>query len=496
MSLSIYLLIGALLILISIFSSKLSLKLGVPTLLIFLGMGILFGSDGLNIIYFNDYNAAQAVGIIALIYILFDGGLNTQWRKVRHVLGPSVILATAGVLITAVIVGFAASLILQISLAEGMLLGAIVSSTDAAAVFSILRTKAVGLKHQLKELIEFESATNDPMAIFLTIGIIQYLNTPDMAWGSVLLLFFMQMSIGLIAGYLLGKLAGWTINHANLGYEGLYSVMAISFVPLIYSITDLLGGSGFLAVYIAGLVMGNTIFVFKKSLVSFFDGVGWLMQICVFVVLGLLVFPSQIGAIALEALLITIVLIVLARPLSVFLGTMFTKLNTRAKLMVSWVGLRGAVPIIMATFPFVHGIEQAEIFFTIVFFIVVISVIIQGTTIPPIARLLKVDMPVKERTRYPIDLEPSVDSQAALREVEVKKGDYSLGKQILNLGLPEEVLVTIIKRDGKFMIPKGTTEIEENDKLLILSNKKEVTEIRRILKEGIHLPDGTRNNGN
>lgn len=490
MALSFSLLTASILILISIFSSKLSLKFGVPTLLIFLGLGMIIGSDGLNVIYFNDYNMAQEVGIVALIYILFDGGINTHWRKVKHVLGPSIVLATAGVLVTAIVVGFAASFILEISLAEGMLLGAIVSSTDAAAVFSIMRTKAVGLKHQLKELIEFESATNDPMAIFLTIGIIEFLITPDMAWGSLLLMFVMQMSLGLIAGYLLGRVFSWMINHANLDSEGLYSVMALSFAPLIYSLTDLLGGSGFLAVYIAGLVMGNTIFVFKKSLVSFFDGVGWLMQICVFVVLGLLVFPSRIGEIALEALLITIVLILLARPVSVFLGTMFTKLHTRAKLMVSWVGLRGAVPIIMATFPLVYGIQLAETFFTIVFFIVVISVIIQGTTIPFVARFLNVDMPVKERTRYPIELEPSVDARAALKEVEIKKGDYSMGKQILNLGLPEHVLVTIIKRDNKFIVPKGTTEVIENDKLLILSNKKEVAEIRRILKEGAHLPSG------
>ena len=484
MTLSFSLLAVSVLLLISIFSSKLSLRFGVPTLLLFLGLGMLVGSDGLNFIYFNDYDLAQSIGIIALIYILFDGGLNTHWRKVKHVLAPSIILATAGVLITAIIVGFSASLILDISLAEGMLLGAIVSSTDAAAVFSILRTKAVGLKYQLKELIEFESATNDPMAIFLTVGIIEYITTPSMAWGSLLFMFVLQMSLGLIAGYVSGKAACWVINRIKLDYQGLYSVMTLSFVPLIYSVTDLLGGSGFLAVYIAGLVMGNTIFTYKNSTVSFFDGVSWLMQILVFVVLGLLVFPSQIGEIALEAMLISIVLILVARPVSVFLGTAFTKLTTKSKLMVSWVGLRGAVPIIMATYPLVHGIELAETFFAIVFFIVVISVLIQGTTIPPVARFLNVDMPVKERTQYPIELEPSVDTRAALKEVEITAGDHSVGKQVFNLGLPEKVLITIIKRDDQFIVPRGTTRIRENDRLLILSNKKEVAEIRRILKRG------------
>lgn len=444
---------------------------------------MIFGSDGLNVVYFDNYQLAQSLGIIALIYILFSGGLDTKWNKVRPIVLPGILLSTVGVLISAIIVGYFASLILQVSLIEGVLLGAIVSSTDAAAVFSVLRSRAIGFKYRLRELIEFESGTNDPMAIFLTIGLIQYMTTPEMSWVSFAGLFVRQMTIGLIAGLLFGKLITWIINHANLGYDGLYPVLALSFVPLIYSITDLLGGSGFLAIYLAGLVMGNSIFVHQKSLMNFFDGVGWLMQICMFLVLGLLVFPSEIVAIALKGLLIAIVLIVIGRPVSVFLGTMFTGINTRAKLMVSWVGLRGAVPIILATFPLVTGLEQAELFFSIVFFIVVTSIIIQGTTIPIVAKWLHVDSPVKEKTRYPIELEPSVDTKAALKEVEIEEGDHSVGKQILELGLPNNVLITLINREGKFLVPRGTTEILENDKLLILSDKKDVSEIRKLLKE-------------
>lgn len=482
MNLSIYLLTAAILLLLSIFASKLSLKYGIPSLLIFLGIGMLFGSDGLSVVDFADYQLAQSLGIVALIYILFSGGLDTKWTKVRPIILPGILLSTIGVALSAIIVGYFASLILNVSLLEGVLLGAIVSSTDAAAVFSILRSRAIGFKYKLRELIEFESGTNDPMAIFLTIGLIQYMTSADMSIASFILLFLKQMSIGLVAGILFGKLITWIINHANLGYDGLYPVLALTFVPLIYSITDMLGGSGFLAVYLAGLVMGNSIFVHQKSLMNFFDGIGWLMQICMFLVLGLLVFPSEIVKIATQGLIIALVLILIGRPVSVFLGTMFTGLKTRSKMMVSWVGLRGAVPIIMATFPLVNGLEQAELFFSIIFFVVVTSVLVQGTTIPLVARWLHVDAPTKEKTRYPIELEPSVDTKAALKEVEIEDRDFSVGKQILELKLPDNVLITLINREGKFIVPRGSTIIQEHDKLLILSDKKEVSEIRKLLK--------------
>ena len=454
-------------------------------MLIFLGIGMIVGSDGLNIVHFEDYHLAQYLGIIALIYILFSGGLDTKWRKVRPIVLPGILLSTVGVLTSAVIVGYFVSLLLQVSFLEGVLLGAIVSSTDAAAVFSVLRSRAIGFKYRLRELIEFESGTNDPMAIFLTIGLIHFLISPEMTWGSFLLLFVQQMSLGLILGFLLGHAITWIINHANLGYDGLYPVLALSFVPLIYALTDMLGGSGFLAVYLAGLVMGNSNFVHKKSLMNFFDGIGWLMQICMFLVLGLLVFPTEIIQIGFEGLLIALVLIVLGRPISVFLATMFTGLNMRSRHMVSWVGLRGAVPIILATFPLVHGLEQAELFFSIVFFIVVTSVIIQGTTIPVVARLLHVGIPIRERVRYPIELDPSIDTKAALKEVEIEPGEYACGKLILELNLPDNVLVTLINREGKFIVPSGTTVIQEHDKLLILAAREDIPAIRKLLKEGI-----------
>jgi len=480
---SIYLLITAALLLLSIFSSKLSLKYGIPALLIFLGIGILFGSNGLNIVSLEDYQLAQSLGVIALIYILFSGGLDTEWEEVKPVVAPALVLSTFSVLISAVIVGFFSSLVLDVTLVEGILLGSIVSSTDAAAVFSILRSKAIGFKYRLRELIEFESATNDPMAILLTVGLIQYILAPEMSWQSFALLFGQQMIIGLVAGILLGKLATWVLNHAHLGYDGLYPVLVLSFVPLIFSITDMLNGSGFLAVYLAGLIMGNTVIVHQRSLMSFFDGIGWLMQILMFCTLGLLVVLSNVYKIAVEGLLIAIVLILLGRPISIFLGMLFTDFTTKAKIMISWVGLRGAVPIVLATFPLVAGLEQSQLFFNVIFFVVLTSVVIQGTTIPVVARWLRVDSPVKEKTRYPIELEPSVDTKAALKEVEIEANDYALGKQIHELRLPDNVLITLINREGGFIVPRGTSEIQEHDKLLILSDKKDVTEIRKLLKE-------------
>lgn len=481
MDVSLYLLVAALLILISIFSSNLMSRYGIPALLIFLGIGMIFGSDGLGVIYFEDYELAQSLGIIALTYILFSGGLDTVWKKVKPIVVPGILLSTLGVLISALIVGCIASIVIGISIIEGLLLGAIVSSTDAAAVFSILRSKGIGFKYRLRELIEFESGTNDPMAIFLTIGLIQYLMTPSMTWLSFAGLFITQMSIGLVAGLLFGRIITWIINHANLGYDGLYPVLALSFVPIIYSSVDLLGGSGFLAVYLAGLVMGNSVFVHKRSLMNFFDGVGWLMQITMFLTLGLLVFPSEIMQIATKGLIIAAVLIVLGRPVSVFLVMMFSGFNTRSKHMISWVGLRGAVPIILATFPLVSGLEHAEMFFSIVFFVVVTSVLIQGTTIPLVARWLHVDTPLKDKIRYPIELEPTIDTKAALKEIEIESGDFAEGKQILELGLPDNVLITLINREGNFLVPRGITVIQEHDKLLILSDKKDVKDIRRLL---------------
>lgn len=481
--LSIYLLAGALLLLLSIVSSKLSTRFGIPVLLVFLAIGMIVGSDGLNWIYFDNYQFAQYLGIIALIYILFSGGLDTRWTKIRPIIMPGIALSTIGVLVSALIVGVFTSWLVDFGLLEGVLLGAIVSSTDAAAVFSVLRSKAVGFKYRLKELMEFESGTNDPMAIFLAMGVIRLLTMPDFGWGALIGLFFQQMILGAAGGYLFGKAMTWSINSINLEYDGLYPVLTLAFVPLTYATIDLLGGSGFLGVYIAGLVLGNANFIHQRSLVNFFDGLGWLMQITMFLSLGLLVFPSQVWAISGMGLLVALVLILIARPTSVFTALLFSRFKLRSKLMVSWTGLRGAVPIIMATFPLGAGLEHAELIFSIVFFVVVTSVLIQGPFIPFIARGLHVDSPILPKTRFPIEFEPSIDTKSALKEIMIEDGDGVIGKQVIELEFPDEALIVIINREGSFLVPRGTTELKANDKLLVLAHKNQISEIKRLLKQ-------------
>jgi len=478
----IYLLVGAVLLVVSVLASKLSIRYGIPSLLIFLGIGMAIGSDGLNWIYFDDHQLAQSLGIVALAYILFSGGLDTNWKRIRPVLNPALSLATLGVLISAAVIGLCAVWLLNFSWIEGLLLGAIVSSTDAAAVFSVLKSNAMGFKYRLKELIELESGTNDPMAIFLTIGLISILGNDEADWLSFILLFITQMGFGILFGFVFGKLFTWTVNKIDLVYDGLYPVLMVGLISFVYAVTDLVNGSGFLAVYIVGVVMSSSGFVHQRSLTNFFDGVGWLMQIVMFLMLGLLVFPSQVIPVAGVSLLIALALIFIARPLSVFISLLFTQYSRRSKLMVSWIGLRGAVPIILATFPLVAGLNNADLIFSIVFFVVLTSVLIQGTSIPVVARWLHVNMPFSKQTRYPIQFEPDVDTKSVLKEIVVQDGFQIVGQKIVDLHLPENVLIVLINREGKFIVPKGTTIIQAEDKLLLLATKTELDNTKKILK--------------
>jgi cell volume regulation protein A len=478
----IYLLIGAFLLLVSVIASKLSARYGIPSLLIFLGIGMAIGSDGLNWIYFDDHQLAQSLGIIALAYILFSGGLDTKWTKIRPVLLPALSLATVGVAVSAAVVGLFAVYVLGFGWIEGLLLGAIISSTDAAAVFSVLRTNKISFKYRLKELIELESGTNDPMAIFLTIGLLSLIGSESSGWVDLILLFVLQMGIGLLSGILFGKLFTLLINKINLSYEGLYPVLMVGLISFVYAITDLLGGSGFLAVYLVGVVMASSGFVHQNSLTDFFDGIGWLMQIVMFLMLGLLVFPGQILEVAGKGLIIALVLILLARPISVFISLMFSSYKRNAKIMVSWVGLRGAVPIILATFPLVAGVQNADYIFSIVFFVVITSVAVQGTTIPVMARYLKITLPYREKTKYPILYDSDVDTKSALKEVIIEESDPVIGKMIVDLHLPESVLIVLIHRDRKFIVPRGLTTLQQDDKLLLLANSDDLQKARRLIK--------------
>jgi potassium/hydrogen antiporter len=480
-----WLLLGSILLLVSILTSKTSFRLGIPALILFLLVGMLAGSDGPGGIYFYDPQAAQFLGTIALTLILFSGGLDTKIESIRPVIWQGVSLATLGVLITATLVGGFVSWLLDFSFLNGMLVGAIVSSTDAAAVFSVLRTRRIGLKGNLRPLLELESGSNDPMAFFLTVALTQVvMQSGGSAWPFVLM-FLKQMIIGGLAGYGMGRGMVWLINRIHLDVEGLYPVLVMALVFFTYSATDFIGGNGFLAVYLAGIWLGSSVFIHKKSLLRFYDGLAWLMQIVMFLTLGLLVFPKQILPIIDEGILVALFLMFVARPLAVFISLAKADgLNVRKKLFISWVGLRGAVPIVFATFPLLAGVPYSNMIFNLVFFVSVLSVLLQGYTLPLVAKWLRVSVPEQIARKSVLDLELNEGAKSKLFEFDVIRGAPAVGKSIVSLALPSKVLIVLIQRNEKYEVPRGTTVIHENDHLLIMADGSELgDQLHRLFEE-------------
>jgi len=468
------LLFGSVLLFLSIIASKTSGKFGIPTLILFLIIGMLAGSDGIGGIYFNEPKTAQFLGVMALTFILFSGGLETKYESIKPILRDGLSLATLGTLITAVSVGIFSTYVLDFSLPEGLLLGAVVSSTDAAAVFSVLRFRKVGLKGTLRPLLEFESGSNDPMAYFLTISFISLVQNPNASFISFVPKFLIGMAIGAVCGYAFGKVMVFIINRIKLDIDGLYPVLILAMVFFAYSFTEVIGGNAFLTVYIAGIILGNTNFIHKKSLIKFYDGQAWLMQITMFVTLGLLVFPKQIIPIIPEGLLIALFLIFVARPLSVFISLAFAKdMNFRKKLFLSWVGLRGAAPIVFATYPLLAGVHNAGTMFHLVFFISASSVLLQGTTLPLMARWLHVNVPEKVKRKFPLDIELKEDIKSELIELDVPATSPAVGKAIVEMNLPKSALIVLIHRKDKYITPSGETVIEGSDHLLVMAGNKE-----------------------
>lgn len=476
------LLVTSILLILSILASKASGWLGVPALLLFLLVGMLAGSEGPGGIYFDNPWLAQATGTVALIFILFSGGLDTDWSLVRPVLAKGIALSTLGVFITAVLVGGFAATFLGFTLVEGLLLGAIVSSTDAAATFAVLRSRSVRLKGQLESLLELESGSNDPMAVLLTVGLVSFLVNPATTVTDLVLMFVQQMVVGAALGYGLGRGMMVIINRVRLAADGLYPVLTLALVLLIYGATSALGGNGFLAVYLAGLVLGNSDFIHKRSLMRFHDGLAWLMQIAMFLTLGLQVFPSRLLPVLGVGLLASAFLIFVARPASVLITLLLSKMNLREKAMVSWVGLRGAVPIILATFPLLAGLPQAQMIFDLVFFIVLTSVLLQGTSLPVVARWLKVDTTLPPKTQYPLEYVPADNLDSDLVEIEVPPGARVVGRQIVDLHLPQTALVVLISRNGSFVLPRGGTILQAGDRLLVLADKAGLARVRSIVE--------------
>jgi potassium/hydrogen antiporter len=469
--------IVASLLLLSVFASKISDRFGIPGLLLFLAVGMLAGSDGPGGIYFDDATLSQFIGIVALNLILFAGGLETEWKDIRPVVKEGVILSSVGVLLTALAVGLIAQVLLGFTLLQGLLLGAIVSSTDAAAVFSILRSKSLGLKGKLRPLLELESGSNDPMAVFLTVGVIQLLTEPDFHLGDLVTSFFLQIIVGIAMGFIFGRVIVFLANRLHLGFEGLYPVLTLSVVFLTYSLTSAAYGNGFLAVYLAGIVAGHQDFVHRRSLLRFHNGMAWLMQITMFLTLGLLVFPSRLVPIIGTGLLVAAALIFLARPIGIFLSLVYSKFDLREKTFISWVGLRGAVPIILATFPLLAGLPEADSIFNIVFFVVLTSALLQGASLPFVAKWLKVDAPIENKPIYPIEFTPVSGFKNELKELPVRVNSPFAGKAIVELGLPAEFLIILIVRNKEFIIPSGGTELMAGDTLIVLADKETFAEM-------------------
>jgi cell volume regulation protein A len=465
------LLISSILLLVSIVAGNITTRFSVPTLIFFLAIGVLAGSEGVGGIYFDNQGVAQFIGIVALNFILFSGGLDTDWDSVKPVLWRGVTLSTIGVLLTALAVGLFVHYAFGFSLMEGLLLGAVVSATDAAAVFSILRNRGIGLKGSLRPVLELESGSNDPMAYFLTISLTTIVKSGDVNGSELLIHFLQEFIIGGAMGYAMGKVSHWTINRIKLDSDGLYPVLLLGLAMFTYSATAFVGGNGFLAIYLSAVILGNSRFIHKRTLIRFYEGQAWLMQIALFLTLGLLVFPSRIVPVMGMGLMISAFLIFIARPIGVFTSLMFFKTSLRSKLFISWVGLRGGVPIVFATYPLIAGLEKAELIFNLVFFISVTSVLFQGTTLAYVANLLHVALPATVKRRDPSIAREHVRSE--MHQIELPPTSNAIGKKIVDLNIPLSVHIMSIKRDGEYIQPIGSTTFLVGDVLYVLADNKE-----------------------
>lgn len=469
------LLVGSILMLAGIMAGKVGTRFGVPALLLFLITGMIFGSAGLGIQY-NDAGHTQFIGMIALTVILFFGGLETKFAEIRPILGPGITLSTLGVLLTTVCFGGFLYGLDQLGLAPvhftfpiALLLAATMSSTDSASVFALLRSKNMHLKEGLRPILELESGSNDPMAYMLTIALIQYVTGgSEGSAGSILVTFLLQFSVGGLLGYAMGWLTVKLLNKANIGNEALYPILLLCVVFLTFSATTLLQGNGYLAVYIMGVLVGNKRVVHKKSIVTFFDGLTWLLQIALFIILGLFVDAHNLLPIAGFALLAGLFMIFIARPLAVQLCLVFfPSISMRGRWFLSWVGLRGAVPIIFATYPLMSQVEGAETLFHIVFFITLLSLLIQGSTMPAVARLLGLDEEVKNEVSL-FGVEIPQHTGAKMVEREVTEEMLTSGRRLMEIDLREEELVILVRRGDNYMVPKGKLALEIGDVLLIV----------------------------
>ena len=473
------LIVGALLA-AALAASLVAGRVRLPGLVLFLGLGMAVGSDGLGLIEFDDPHLAETIGVIALALILFEGGLTAGWGEIRPVLRPAIGLALPGTLITAFVTGLAASWLFGFSTLEGLLLGAIVSSTDGAAVFSLLR--GAGLRKRLERTLEGEAGFNDPIAVLLVLGFIEWIMHPGYGLTDMLGLFAQQLGIGLVAGTAIGWLAARAFLSVRLSSPGLYPVASLATAALAFGAADTVGGSGFLATYLAGLALGSANIPAKRTVTAFHEGMAWVAQLTMFLTLGLLVFPADLDEVAWRGTLLALVVVFVSRPLATALGTLGTGFSLREKGFLGWAGLRGAVPVVLALFPVIAGVPQSETFFNIVFFAVLISTILQGSTIDVVARRLGVTSDEPFRPASILEVGAVRELGAEVVEHVIRPGDAAAGARLRDLGIPRDALVALIIRDKEALLPRGSTRLEPDDRLLVLVRSEVADELPDLLR--------------
>jgi cell volume regulation protein A len=460
-------------------ASLLAQRVRLPGLLLFLGLGMAIGSDGLNWIDFDDYELARSIGVVALALILFEGGLTAGFAEIRPVLRPAIALAVLGTFATAAITGMAAVWLFDLSTLEGLLLGSIIASTDGAAIFALLRGST--LRRRLARTLEGEAGFNDPVAVLLVIGFIDWIQEPGYGAADMALLFVLEIGVGAIVGIAVGWLAAQGLRRARIDAGGLYPVATLATAAVAFGAADTLHGSGFLAVYVAGLALGSARIPAKRTVTVFHQGLAWVAQIGMFLALGLLVFPSDLGAFAVEGTVLALVLVLVARPLATFLSTAGERFSSTERLVLGWAGLRGAVPVVLATFPVIEGIEGSDDFFNIVFFAVVISTLLQGTTFEPLAKRLGVT------TSEPALPRPLAESGTIRRlgaeVLEFPVGpDYALvGRRVRELGLPRDALLSVIVRGEEAVLPRGSTRVEAGDRLHVVVRSEVAKDMEQVV---------------